>query len=238
MDIQQLIELDKEVLLALNGHNTLFWDGFMWTVTKTLTWIPVGAALLYVIFKNNKLSQAVTVLLSLALCITLADQITSGLCKPLFERFRPTQDPDIMYLVHTVNGYRGGMYGFMSSHAANTFAVAMFVSLLVRNWMMTFMTFTWAMIASYSRIYLGVHYPGDIFCGALVGLLVAAIVYWGYLYVYKKKGYSSSSTRYGQNQFTSSGYALSHLNIFYLILLLTCVGAVIAGMMQAKLLFF
>ena len=234
-DIQQLIELDKQVLLALNGNHSLFWDGFMWTVTKTVTWVPVGAALLYVIFKNNKLSQAATIVLSLALCITLADQITSGLCKPFFERFRPTQDPDMMYLVHTVNGYRGGMYGFMSSHAANTFAVAMFVSLLVRNWLMTFFTFTWAMIASYSRIYLGVHYPGDILCGATVGMIVAALLYWGYHYVYKK---NHNSGRYNQSQYTSTGYTIAHLNIFYLVLLLTYVGAVIGGMLRAKLMFF
>ena len=236
MDIQQLIELDKEVLLTLNGNHSLFWDGFMWTVTKTITWIPVAVALLYLIFKNNKLKQAATILLSLALCITLADQITSGLCKPFFARYRPAQDPELMYLVHIVNGYRGGLYGFMSSHAANTFAVAMFVSLLVRNWKMTLMTFSWAIIASYSRIYLGVHYPGDILCGALVGIIVAIILYSAYYYVYKKN--NPNNGRYNQNQYTSSGYALAHINMFYLILLLTYIGAIFAGMIQAKFLFF
>ena len=236
MDIQQLIELDKEVLLALNGNHSLFWDGFMWTATKTITWIPLAIALLYVIFKNNKLQQAATILISIALCVTLADQITSGFCKPFFERLRPTQDPEMMYLVHTVNGYRGGMYGFMSSHAANTFAVAMFVSLLVHNWLMTLSVFSWAMIATYSRIYLGVHYPGDILCGATVGILVASLLYGGYYYVYKRK--NTSSARYGQDQYTAGGYDISYLTIFYLVLLLTYFAAVIAGMIRAKLLFF
>ena len=233
-DIQQLIEFDKEVLLALNGNHSLFWDGFMWTVTKTITWIPVGAALLYVIFKNNKLKQAGAILVALALCITFADQITSGFCKPFFARFRPTQDPEIMYLVHTVNGYRGGMYGFMSSHAANTFAVAMFVSLLIRNWLMTLATFTWAMLASYSRIYLGVHYPGDILCGATVGMIGAILLYCGYFYLFKKD--NPNFNRYNLSQYTSSGYPIANLNIFYLVLLLTYMVAVIAGMLQAKLL--
>ena len=235
MDIQQLIELDKEVLLALNGCHSLFWDGFMWTATKTITWIPVAAALLYVIFKNNKLKQAATILLLLALCVTLADQITSGFCKPFFARFRPTQDPDIMYLVHTVNGYRGGMYGFMSSHAANTFAVAMFVSLLIRNWLMTLATFSWAMLATYSRIYLGVHYPGDILCGATVGMLVAVLLYTGYHYIYKRR--NPDPARFTQSQFTSTGYATAHLNIFYLVLLLSYMAAAIIGMIRAKTLF-
>lgn len=235
MDIQQLIELDKEVLLALNGNHSLFWDGFMWTATKTLTWIPVAIALLYVIFKNNKLQDAVTILVSLALCVTLADQITSGFCKPFFARFRPTQDPEMMYLVHTVNGYRGGLYGFMSSHAANTFAVATFVTLLVRNWLMALATFSWAVIATYSRIYLGVHYPGDILCGAIVGILVAAMLYTVYYYAYKRR--NQGMVRFSQYQYTSSGYAVSTLHIFYLVLLLSYFATVIAGMIQAKFLY-
>ena len=131
-DIQQLIEADKELLLSLNGSDSLFWDGFMWTVTDTRTWILAMVVLLYVVFKNNRFSQGVVITLMVGLCVLLADQLASGLCKPFFARFRPTQDPELMYMVQTVNGYRGGLYGFISSHAANTFAVAMFLSLLVR----------------------------------------------------------------------------------------------------------
>lgn len=186
MDIQQLIEVDKALLLELNGSHSVFWDGFMWVVTSTSTWIAAGAVLLYIIFKNNKIGHAFTILLMIALTITLADQIASSICKPYFCRFRPTQDPEIMYLVHTVNGYRGGLYGFISSHAANTFGVAVFVSLLFRYWKATVMMIIWAVIPSYSRIYLGVHYPGDILFGAIEGCLVGAVVYAGYAYLSKK----------------------------------------------------
>lgn len=126
----------------------------------------------------------------IALSITLADQFSSGFCKPYFMRFRPAQDPEIMYMVHVVNGYRGGMYGFISSHAANTFAVATFVSLLVRRKEMTAVMFIWALIPSYSRIYLGVHYPGDIICGAIAGSVIASLVYW--LYAFIRKNISNS----------------------------------------------
>lgn len=170
-DIQQLIEADKALLLSLNGSASLFWDGFMWTVTDTKTWIPAVLVLLYVVFKNNRVPQGIVITLMFALCVTLADQFASGLCKPYFARFRPTQDPELMYLVQTVNDYRGGLYGFISSHAANTFAVAMFASLLVRYLPFTCMMFLWAMIPSYSRMYLGVHYPGDILCGAVADRL-------------------------------------------------------------------
>lgn len=235
MDIQQLIELDKEVLLALNGCHSLFWDGFMWQATKTITWIPVAIALLYVLFKNNKPQQAAVILVAIALCVTFSDQLTSGLCKPFFARLRPTQDPEIMYLVHTVNGYRGGLYGFMSSHAANTFSVAMFVSLVIRNWKMTLATFSWAIVATYSRIYLGVHYPGDILCGATVGILVAILLYVGYCYIYRKQ---LNNRCYAQTQQTETGYHVEHIDLFCLILLLTYMAVVLIGMVRAKLLFF
>ena len=88
-DIQQLIEADKALLLSLNGSDSLFWDGFMWTVTDTRTWIPALVVLLYVIFKNNRIPQGLVIVLMFALSVTLADQIASGICKPYFARFRP-----------------------------------------------------------------------------------------------------------------------------------------------------
>lgn len=234
MDIQQLIEVDKALLLELNGSHSVFWDGFMWVVTSTSTWIAAGAVLLYIIFKNNKIGHAFTILLMIALTITLADQIASSICKPYFCRFRPTQDPEIMYLVHTVNGYRGGLYGFISSHAANTFGVAVFVSLLFRYWKATVMMIIWAVIPSYSRIYLGVHYPGDILFGAIEGCLVGAVVYAGYAYLSKR---IFDQPQYISDQYTSSGYTISDIRILFITLLLTYLYAIIAGMIQAKGLF-
>ena len=154
MDIQQYIAADKELLLNLNGSQSLFWDGFMWVATSTIVWVPVAAMLLYIIIKNNKIQEALLTIVMIALVITLADQIASGLCKPFFARFRPTQDPNIMYMVDIVNGYRGGRFGFISSHAANTFAISVFLSLLIKRKSLTFMLLFWAVLNSYSRIYL------------------------------------------------------------------------------------
>ena len=178
MDIQQLIEFDQQLLLKWNGSTSLFWDGFMWVATSTYIWTPVAIALLYVIFRNNKLKEALLIIGMIGLVITLADQISSGICKPFFARFRPTQDPDLMYMIDIVNGYRGGRFGFTSSHAANTFAVAVFVSLLMRSWSLSITMILWAALNAYSRIYLGVHYPGDIICGALVGLGCGSLAYF------------------------------------------------------------
>ena len=126
MDIQQYIAADKELLLNLNGSQSLFWDGFMWVATSTIVWVPVAAMLLYIIIKNNKIQEALLTIVMIALVITLADQIASGLCKPFFARFRPTQDPNIMYMVDIVNGYRGGRFGFISSrnwHQVRSYAI-------------------------------------------------------------------------------------------------------------------
>ena len=99
MDIQQYIALDKELLLNLNGSNSIFWDGFMWVATSTYIWIPTAIILLYIIIKNNKIQETLLTIAMIALVITLADQIASGVCKPYFHRFRPSQDPDIMYIL-------------------------------------------------------------------------------------------------------------------------------------------
>lgn len=236
MDIQQLIELDKHILMQLNGSDSLFWDGFMYIVTDTKTWIPAAIALLYVIFKNNNLKQGLFILLLIALVVTLADQTSSGICKPLFERYRPTKDPEFMNMVNTVNNYRaGGLYGFISSHAANTFAVAMFISLLVRNAKLSFMMFLWAFIPTYSRVYLGVHYPGDILFGITDGLLSGSVVYLLYKFISNKYFFKS---RLISAQYTTSGYDVKSINVVVLVLLLTYFFAIVYGMILSKLLYF
>ena len=235
MDIQQLIETDQSLLLALNDSNSLLWDGVMWVITDTKTWIPAIIALLYVIFKNNKFTQGLIVIVMFAIAVTAADQIASGFCKPYFARPRPAQDPDIMYLVHVVNGYRGGMYGFMSSHAANTFVVATLTSLIIRSLPFSIMMFVWAAIPSFSRIYLGVHYPGDIICGALEGCVVGVLVYLLYGYIQKR---FFSRPQYISSQYTSTGYAYTDVTLLYTMLFLTYIYALIAGMCVARISFF
>jgi len=180
--LQSLIELDKELLLFINSFHNGYWDNFFWMFTSKEVWIPLYLTIAYVIFKNHGLRGLVTVL-AIGLLITLCDQISTNVFKHGFERLRPSQDPDLKYLVHLINGKRGGQFGFVSSHATNAFGLAMFTALLFRNRTFTFFIFTWAAINSYSRMYMGVHYPGDIIGGFILGILLGRIVYALYLKV-------------------------------------------------------
>lgn len=169
--MQTILELDRKLLLFLNGFHTPWLDVAMYYATQTFFWLPLYLLLIYLIIKNYK-KQAWLVLLGAAITIVLANEITSSLMKPFFERLRPSQDPSLAGLVHVVNGYRGGLYGFASSHAANTFGTAIFIVLALSPfYKKTGWIFLWATFMTYTRIYLGVHYPGDILVGALVGLL-------------------------------------------------------------------
>lgn len=235
MDIQQLIGFDQELLLKINGSDSLFWDGFMWMATNKLTWIPMAIALLYVIFKNNKIKEAFLLIGLIILVITLADQISSGFCKPYFARFRPTQDPELMYQIDVVNGYRGGTYGFTSSHAANTFGVALFLSLVMKSWSLSIILFIWAALNAYSRMYLGVHYPGDIFFGTLTGLGSGILMYLLYNYLQKKL---LTQPVYISNQYTSSGYLKSDIHIIHTTMILTFFYILIGGMIKTHISYF
>jgi len=175
--IQTLDSIDKQWLLALNNDYSSFWDTLMFLISAKLTWIPFYAAMLFVVIKHWR-KEAWWIVLALVLCVLFSDQIASGIIKNLVQRPRPSHDPEIQSMVCLVNDYRGGQFGFVSSHAANTFGLALLSSLLFKTRKYTIPAFTWAVIVTYSRIYLGVHYPGDVLGGAMVGIVVALLIFW------------------------------------------------------------
>ena len=178
MDILQTLDtLDKQWLLALNNDYPAFGDGLMYGISNKLTWIPFYIALIFILIKSLK-KQSWLVILALIVCIIIADQVSSGLIKEMVHRLRSSRNPDLENMVCLLKGYRGGKYGFVSSHAANSFGLAMLTSLFFRNRKYTIIVFFWAANVAYSRIYLGVHYPGDVISGAIVGVGAAMLVYW------------------------------------------------------------
>ena len=182
--LEQLLNWERPLFLSLNGSECTYLDHFMYLYSETIIWIPLAVFLLSVLLYKKDWRQIFALILAIALTITLCDQFASGFCKPFFSRFRPTHHPDFMEEVKTVLGYRGGLYGFISSHAANAFGFAVLAALIVRSWFFGTSIMLWASITAYTRIYLGVHFISDIVPGAMVGTIFAFIVF----YMYKKIG--------------------------------------------------
>ncbi len=176
--IDYLIELDTEILLSFNGLHCRYLDAFMQCFTGRFIWGAMYVAMLYAMIKQYGWKVALCYVVAVALVILIADQMVASCIRPYVERLRPSNlDNPVSAMVHIVDGYRGGRYGFPSCHAANSFALAMITSLIFASRRYTVFVFVWAAINSYTRLYLGVHYPGDLIVGALLGCLIGWVVY-------------------------------------------------------------
>jgi len=176
--METLIQFDKELLLMVNGSDSLFLDHLVLALTNAKTWIPLYLSLFYVVLRSNRTAGQVWLVLAAAgLCVLLAGTIDDTIVKPLVARWRPGRDPQIGMLVDTVDGYRGGRFGFFSAHASNTFSIALFFSLLMRQRIVSAALIAWSLTNCWTRLYLGVHYPGDILVGLVWGGCVGYGVY-------------------------------------------------------------
>ena len=187
--LEGLLQIDTELLLAINGCHTPWADTVMWVISAKATWIPLYLLLIGLVVWRyrqpaptgvkwlKKVPACVVMIVVIAAAVGLADFIASGILKEWVARPRPTRVPELEGVLHLVNGYRSGRYGFVSSHAANTMACALLFSLIWRNKIATCGLMLWVAMNCYSRMYLGVHYPSDIIGGLLVGALVAVAAY-------------------------------------------------------------
>lgn len=182
--LERELIVERDLFFLLNGSEYEFLDYFFWLYSYKFTWIPFYLCFIFIfIYQNRKnWKELVLTLLSVGLVILLCDQISSGFFKPIFHRFRPTHHPDFKDQVDIVLGYKGGMYGFISSHAANAFGFSTFMALLFRNKIFTIIMVIFAIVNGYSRIYLGVHFISDVVVGALVGIASGYLVYKLYNY--------------------------------------------------------
>ena len=188
--LEQLLHIDTEILLAINGWHAPWADTLMWIVSAKTTWIPLYLLLIGLLVWRyrqpaptpikwlQKVPACVVMIVVIGLAVGAADFIASGILKDWVARPRPSRVPELEGVLHLVNGYKSGQYGFVSSHAANTMAVALLFSLIWRNKIATCGLMLWVAANCYSRMYLGVHYPTDILGGLIVGSLVAVAGYW------------------------------------------------------------
>lgn len=176
--IEILNGIDSDVFLFFNGFHAPFWDAFMYLFSGRFIWAPMYAAVLFMLYRSYNWKTASVYFIAIILTIVIADQGCASWIRPHAERLRPSNlENPLSLLTHVVNGYRGGSYGFPSCHAANSLALAVFTSLMVGRRRFTLFILGWAFMNCYTRVYLGVHYPGDLLVGALIGSAAGAIMY-------------------------------------------------------------
>lgn len=175
--METLLKWDHDLFLAINGWHAPWADFFFYWISEKWVWIPVYAVVGFFFYKKHGWKGLLFLGALAGLCILLADQSASGLLKPWVGRLRPCHEPSLEGMIHAVKKHCGGQYGFASSHAANFFALAVYFghSLNLKAWGKWILLLV-AVLVAYSRVYLGVHYPGDVLMGAALGILSAKLV--------------------------------------------------------------
>ncbi|MDR2234225.1 MAG: phosphatase PAP2 family protein [Tannerella sp.] len=222
--LEKVLEYERSVFLWLNGGHNAFWDHFMWLYTGQLIWLPVVLFFVFTLFYKKDWKEALLIILSIALVFTLCDQC-SNICKDYFERLRPTHHPAFMEFVKTVNDYRGGNYGFISGHAANSFGFATFSLLLFRNRWYTISILIWSMMMVYTRIYLGVHFISDIVSGAIAGLIIGYLVFRLYALIRSKLLHKLDKPH--------QPFKIAQINLLLVILYTTIIGILIYSFIES-----
>lgn len=173
--VKELISLDRQVMLLLNFDGGRWIDNFWYTFSDGRIWFPLLAVCLFIQYKScqGTVRHRLIFLLIFLLLLVASDQLSSDVIKPLVGRLRPSHDPSIDHFLHYVNDYHGGLHGFVSGHATNTVAITTWLWLIFKDKLTRICMVAFALFTCYSRIYLGVHYPGDIICGAILGFMLA-----------------------------------------------------------------
>ena len=177
--IEFLENIDRELLFAINGNNNIFWDTIMWWISEEIFGLPFYLLFIFLVHRVFGIKGTLIFILVGVATIGFTDVTAKYLFKEFFERYRPSQNLEIKDQLNFVNNYRGGTFGFISSHAANMFGITTLVFLLLKKefskiWWLIFL---FPVIVSYSRVYLGVHYPSDVFVGGIWGVFIGWIMY-------------------------------------------------------------